>query len=208
MITRNKKLCRQKAGWGAYMKYVLGMLIMIWSIFSSAKDYPEVVVGEEEGFVDLTFTISNSKKLESGSYEVVVKGNLKGDIVGFAIELLPSWNPQSVEGIDAPFYWGEAFFKNTGAESVAFIRSLASLYGATVSGASVSNEVYAQVVGLASNPEQLEVSPCRMKFFFNPDGEEELYSEVFINIDLSEKRLEFNEKDNAYRAPLLRSLLQ
>ena len=64
------------------------------------------------------------------------------------------------------------------------------------------------MVGLASNPEQLEVSPCRMKFFFNPDGEEELYSEVFINIDLSEKRLEFNEKDNAYRAPLLRSLLQ
>ena len=190
------------------MKYVLGILIMIWSIFSSAKDYPEVVVGEEDGFVDLTFTISNSKKLESGSYEVVVKGNLKGNIVGFAIELLPTWNPQAVEGIDSPFYWGEAFFKNTGAESVAFIRSLASLYGATVSGVSVSNEVYAQVVGLASNPEQLEVSPCRMKFFFNPDGEEELYSEVFINIDLSEKRLEFNEKDNAYRAPLLRSLLQ
>ena len=48
----------------------------------------------------------------------------------------------------------------------------------------------------------------RMKFFFNPDGEEALYSEVFINIDLSEKRLEFNEKDNDYRAPLLRSLLQ
>ncbi len=208
MITHNKKLCRQKAGWGAYMKYVLGILIMIWSIFSSAKDYPEVVVGEEDGFVDLTFTISNSKKLESGSYEVVVKGNLKGDIVGFAIELLPSWNPQSVEGIDDPFYWGEAFFKNTGEESVAFIRSLASLYGATVSGASVSNEVYAQVVGLACNPEQLEVSPCKMKFFFNPDGEEALYSEVFINIDLSENKLEFNEKDNDYRTPLLRSLLQ
>jgi hypothetical protein len=54
------------------MKYVLGILIMIWSIFSFAKDYPEVVVGEEEGFVDLTFTISNAKKFESGAHEVVV----------------------------------------------------------------------------------------------------------------------------------------
>mgnify|MGYP003626022133 FL=1 len=55
------------------MKYLLGILIMIWSVFSSAKDYPEVIVGEEDGFVDLTFTISNSKKLESGSYQIVVK---------------------------------------------------------------------------------------------------------------------------------------
>jgi hypothetical protein len=70
------------------------------------------------------------------------------------------------------------------------------------------DKVYAQVVGLACNPEQLEVSPCKMKFFFNPDGDEDLYSEVFINIDLAAKKLEFNEKDNDYRAPLLRSLLQ
>ena len=69
------------------MKYLLGILIMIWSVFSSAKDYPEVIVGEEDGFVDLTFTISNSKKLESGSYQVVVKGNLKGDKVGFVCPL-------------------------------------------------------------------------------------------------------------------------
>jgi hypothetical protein len=190
------------------MKYVLGIMIMIWSIFSSAKDYPEVVVSEEEGFVDLAFTISNAKKLDTGAFEVAVKGHLKGDKVGFAIELLPSWNRQAVEGIDDAFYWGEAFFKSSGSESEAFIKSLAGLYGATVSNASVPGKVYAQVVGLACNPEQLEVSPCKMKFFFNPDGEEELYSEVFINIDLTAKKLEFNEKDNDYRAPLLRSLLQ
>ncbi|MEO3737674.1 hypothetical protein [Shewanella baltica] len=190
------------------MKYLLGILIMIWSVFSSAKDYPEVIVGEEDGFVDLTFTISNSKKLESGSYQVVVKGNLKGDKVGFAIEILPSWNPQAVEGIDDAFYWGEAFFRNTGSESENFIKSLATLYGATVNDVSVPEKVYAQVVGLACNPEKIDELPCKMKFFFNPDGEEDLYSEVFINIDTVAKELEFNEKDNDYRVPLLRSLLQ
>ena len=190
------------------MKYFLGIIIMIWSIFSSAKNYPEVVVVEDEGFVDLAFTISNAKKQGSGSFEVAVKGNLQGEKVGFAIELLPSWNPQEVEGIDDAFYWGEAFFKSSGSESENFIKALASLYGATISNVSVPDKVYAQVVGLACNPEQIEVSPCKMKFFFSPDGEEELYSEVFINIDLGSKKLEFNEKDNDYRAPLLRSLLQ
>ncbi len=47
-----------------------------------------------------------------------------------------------------------------------------------------------------------------MKFFFNPDSEEDLYTEIFINIDTVAKELEFNEKDNDYRALLLRSLLQ
>lgn len=121
---------------------------------------------------------------------------------------MPSWNPQAVEGIDDAFYWGEAFFRSTGFESETFIKSLATLYGATVNDVSVPEKVYAQVVGLACNPEQIEELPCKMKFFFNPDGKEDLYSEVFINIDTVAKELEFNEKDNDYRAPLLRSLLQ
>lgn len=193
---------------GVHMKYILGIMVMIWSIFSFAKGYPEVIVGEEDGFVDLAFTIHSVNKLDSGSLEITAQGNLQGEKVGFSIELLPTWNPQTVEGIDEAFYWGEAFFKSTGSESAAFIKSLARLYGATLSDFSVPDKVYAQVVGLACNPEHILNAPCKMKFFFNPDGEEELYSEVFINIDLDAKQLEFNEKDNDYRAPLLRSLEQ
>lgn len=181
---------------------------MTWSIFSSAKDYPEVVVNEEDGFVDITLAISNSKKLDSGAFEISVKGCLRGEKVGFAIELKPSWDSQVVEDMDEPFYWGEALFKSTGSESASFIKSLAGLYGATVSNISVPDNVNSRVVGLACNPGKIDLSPCKMKFFFNSDGPEELYSEVFINVDLSGKILEFNEKDTEYRAPLLRSLLQ
>jgi len=190
------------------MKYILGITIIIWSIFSSAKEYPEVVVNEEDGFVDLSFTISNAKKLDSDSFEIAVKGNLNGEKLGFFIELQPSWYSQVVEGVDEPFYWGEALFKNVGSESEAFLESLAGLYGATVSNITIPDYVYAKVVGLACNPGKIDVSPCKMKFFFNSDGAEDLYSEVFINVDLSEKTLEFNEKDTEYRAPLLRSLSQ
>jgi len=181
---------------------------MIWSIFSSANDYPPVLVGEEDGFVDLTFQITSSNPKKGGGHEFVVKGTLNGSKVGFSIELLPDWNPQDVEGIEEAFYWGEAYFKSTGRDSKAFLKSLAKLYEATLPDFEVPESVYAQVVGLACNPSEVNGTPCKMKFFFNPDGDEELYSEVYVNIDLKEKALEFNEKDNEYRAPLLRSLLQ
>ena len=181
---------------------------MIWSIFSSAKDYPDVGIGKEDGFVDLTFSIFEASELESGSLEIIVKGRAEGEKLGFAIELLPNWKPQSIEGVDEPFYWGESYFKSTGIESKKFIEKLAHYYGAKISDFSVRESVHAQVVGLACNPERIKDSPCRMKFSFNSDDEENNYSEVFVNVDLQKSQLEFNEKDIEYRVPLLRSLVQ
>jgi hypothetical protein len=192
----------------ARIKYYLGIIIMIWSIFTSAKDYSPVVVGEEDGFVDLTFQNIESKSTNNGNNEYFAKGILNDSKVGFSIEFLPEWKPQDVEGIDEAFYWGEANFKTTGSDTKNFLSVLATLYGAELKEFEIPNSVYAQVVGLACNPKEIAHKPCKMKFFFNPDGDEELYSEVFINIDLEAKTLEFNEKDNDYRAPLLRSLLK
>jgi hypothetical protein len=190
------------------MKYLLGIIIMTWSIFSSAKDYPQVVVGDEDGFVDLTFQNIESNLNNIGNLEFIVKGNLNGSKVGFSVELLPEWNPQDIEGMDEAFYWGEAHFKSNGSETKNFVIALAKLYGAELKEFEVPASVYAQAVGLACNPKEIQNNPCKMKFFFNPDGSEELYSEIFINIDLDAKVLEFNEKDSDYRAPLLRSLLK
>lgn len=177
---------------------------MIWRMFSSAKEYASVEVSKVNGFIDLTFNIAEVHN----DREFLVKGSLEGFKVGFAIELHESWNPQVIEGIDEPFYWGEAYLKSIGADSKAFILALAKLYEVSLNHLEVSEVVHAQVVGLACNPSEAKEKPCKTKFFFNPDGEEDFYSEIFINIDLANRRLEFNEKDNEYRAPLLHSLLQ
>lgn len=180
---------------------------MIWSIFSSAKDFPQVKIQEEDGFIDLSFHISKIVK-SNESLDIEVKGKLKSRNVGFNIKLLPNWNPQPIEGMEGSFYWGEAYFKSNGSITTAFIEELASLYGAQISNLVVPDTVYAQVVGLACNPENIENEPCKMKFFFNSEGDESVYSEIFINIDLQNRVLEFNEKDMEYRAPLLRSLIE
>ena len=188
------------------MKIVFGAVLMIWSIFSFAKDYPEVLVGKEYGFVDLQFKISSLKNLQSGNMEFVVKGTLNHIKVGFAIELLPKWEPKKVEGLEQPFYWGNAIFKETGPETSAFLLALSNLYGNQLKHAEAHPFVSAEAVGLACNPEDILNTPCKIKLFFNSESDESLYSEIFLNVDVAAKILELNEKDNEYRLPLIKSL--
>ena len=44
-----------------------------------------------------------------------------------------------------------------------------------------------------------------MKLMFEHD-EEERYAECYLNIDVEGQRVEFNEKDQDYRVPLLQCL--
>lgn len=60
--------------------------------------------------------------------------------------------------------------------------------------------------GLADDPALMPTAPTRMKFFFQGDGSEAQYSEVFINTDLQRGVLQFSEKDQEYRTPLVGNL--
>lgn len=179
---------------------------MIWSIFSFAKDYPEVVVGKDDGFVDLQFKIFSIQNLQSGNREFVVKGTLNKKKVGFSIELLPSWEPKMVEGLEQPCYWGKAIFKEIGSETSEFLLALSNLYGNQLDYVEAHPFVLAEAVGLACNPADIINTSCKMKLFFNPNSDESLYSEIFLNVDVAAKILELNEKDNEYRIPIIRSL--
>lgn len=112
------------------------------------------------------------------------------------------------ENSDITFYWGNANIISVGAESDAFINQVAKLYGVNGAVKKFKNKIPAQVVGLANDPRKMDSMPIKMKFFLSPDADESLYSEIFINIDLKKKVLEFNEKDPEYRLPLVRSIAQ
>lgn len=179
---------------------------MVWSIFGGAKDYPEAMLGKEDGFVDLSLSIAKYEKQKNGVARFLVRNTLDGKKVGFVVELQPTWKVQKVENADAYFYWGNAVIASTGKDSDTFLKILSKLYGLSLQNVSFSNRVNAQVVGLANDPARIENEPIKMKFFLNPDGPEELYPEVFINVDLKQNILEFNEKDPEYRGALVKSL--
>lgn len=179
---------------------------MIWSIFGAAKDYPDAVLGTEDGIVDLMLSISKYEKQKNGIARFLIQNTLHGTKIGFVIELQPTWKAQKIENADAHIYWGYAEFLSTGEESNAFLSVISKLYGLPTSKPTFANKLKAQVVGLANDPARIENEPIRMKFFLNSDGPEELYSEVFIKVDLKRKVLEFNEKEPEYRGALVKSL--
>lgn len=184
----------------------LGTLLMVWSIFGGAKDYPDAALGNEDGFVDLSLSISKFEKQKNGVARLLIQNTLGGKKVGFVVELQPTWKAQKIENADAYFYWGNAEIASTGEDSNAFLNTLTKLYGLPSQNAIFLARVKVQVVGLANDPARIEQEPIKMKFFLNPDGPDEFYSEVFVNVDLKQKVLEFNEKDPEYRGALVKSL--
>ena len=70
----------------------------------------------------------------------------------------------------------------------------------------MSPEVEVAAVGLNSDPTQVLKTPTKMKFFFEESEPEDLYAEVFTNIDVRGKRLQFHEKDPEYRESLVKAL--
>jgi hypothetical protein len=179
---------------------------MVWSIFSFAKAYPEVAVNREEGFVDISIPIASCETLKDGSTRIVVRGDLDGRRVGFAMVLNPEWKATEIENTGQFFYWGSGSIVRTGKLTDEFLVQLAHLYGEQNKPTGANDVVRVEVVGLANDPSRLLTSPTNMKVFLNSNGGEDLYGEIFINTDVPHGVLEFNEKDPEYRSPLLKSL--
>ena len=55
---------------------------------------------------------------------------------------------------------------------------------------------------------KLEKGKFKFKVFYDDSNEKNLYSEFYINIDLNNKILELNEKDQDYRENILKAFIQ
>jgi len=179
---------------------------MIFSFLSSGEEYQKGKVIQEEGFVDFTLPLTEFTKQKSGEMSLETRADLNGTKVGFKVEFLAKWEPQQIEETDDYLYWGNAKFISLGKDTDNFINHLAKLYGLGKVKEKALKSIDIQVVGIVCNPQDMDKEPTRMKLFFNPSGEEDLYSEVFLNVDKENGILCFNEKDNDYRAPLIKSL--
>ena len=202
-LSRRSFVALGKAGDASVKPQYFNFMVLFFK-----KKYPPIIISTENGFVDLSLTVDNYKLNSDKSQEIVAKGALDKRILAFKIIFSSEWDKQKIEDVDGYFYWGKAHFISLGEETDSFLEILTSLYNVDSENYNVPKEIYTQVVGLNCNPEKMDSESNKMKFFFNPDGDEELYSEVFINIDINSKTLEFNEKDNDYRLPLVNSLTQ
>lgn len=201
------------------MKTLLLSLLLLsqvaWSSTPMKTDtYGNPVLDQfsEEGFVDCVFRIvERSESVKS--YRLRLQATYSGEVVGMDVEVAK--NIQS--GFDAEMnlkkenvYRQGVVFIRTGPESDRLINALAKLYGVQDNKRQMRLEETFTAIALHQEPLQMEQQLVKIKIF-GRDGEpfdEQAYYESFLNLDLKEGFVFWNEKDPDYRKPLIQGLSQ
>lgn len=164
----------------------------------------DVVVITEEGFVDIDLHVASYNANKDGPFRIRVANTFQGKAVGFLVQIDKKWTAKKMENVKKPLFWGTGQLIFDGEATVAFVEMLSGLYGVSLP-TIVGQQVDFDAVGLFNDPRKLATREVKMKLFFNSENQN-LYSEVYLNVNLSEKTLELHEKDQDYRQPLVRSL--
>jgi hypothetical protein len=176
------------------------------AIFGGSKAGANPVrVTSEDGFADLDFPLAAAPQSTRVGQRLLAQGTYEGRGIGFAAEIHGEWVEKPLEDKSATFYWGKVTLRSIGEPSNNFVEVLSKLYGITSKPGLMLAEITAQAVGLAEDPRRLLEAPVRMKLFFHSEIEAR-YAEVFLNLDVPGRFVQFHEKDQEYRQNVVRAL--
>lgn len=171
---------------------------------------PHLTQFSEQGFVDCVFRITKWRQ-EEGSYWLHLEASLNDEVLGFDV-VVQSNLRAGLDGnaklvADHVYRQGVRFIRS-GPESDFLISILAVLYGAEPALLRMVDEESFTGIVLAQGAIDIENQAIKIKLFGNDsenDGGDDYY-ESFFNLDLKNGFVYWNEKDPAYRGPLIRSL--
>ena len=165
---------------------------------------------EKDGWKDLVFDIVESSKIENNIWTFDCKAKYQNLVVGFRLFIIDNIEPGiNNDKIDETRFVQEGLsIVGIGEESDNFINAISSLYGIQSIQKFTIQKLLYTVFPLNNNVAKLEKGKFKFKVFYDDSDEKKLYSEFYINIDLSNKILELNEKDEDYRENILKAFMQ
>ncbi len=184
---------------------ILGSILAIFVGTSAAGTTMPGQIKSEGGFVDVDLPINSFRLDEDGSVQLSASGIVEGRRIGFGLHIDSKWKVQKPENVPITIHWGSAAIRSTGEESDAFLSLLAEKYGNGPTALRMVREVSVTTAMLEGSPASMDKKPFKMKVFFEHGGEGK-YAEIFINVDMEKKKLEFRDKDPEYHAGILASL--
>jgi hypothetical protein len=179
---------------------------------SDDQGNPIISQYSEEGFVDCVFKIVELDETDA-TYRFRLIGSYKGEIVGMGVTVvkgIQAGMDSKMNLINDHVYRKGVVFSRTGPESDRLIGALSSMYGAKgTTGQMVQMETFT-AIALHQGAIDMTKEPIKLKIFGHdgPTDREDHYNESFFNLDLKNKLVFWNEKDQEYRKPLLRALLK
>lgn len=162
-------------------------------------------ITSDDGFVDVELPISNVKLDKEGTIQLSALGIVEGRRVGFDLDIDSKWKVQKPDNVPITIHWGSAIVRSMGEESDAFLSLLAEKYGNGQGSLRMVRAVSVTAAMLEGDPATMKERPFKMKVFFEHGGKDK-YAEIFINVDIEKKQLEFRDKDPEYHRGILASL--
>jgi hypothetical protein len=177
----------------------------------SPDGYPILSQFSEEGFIDTFFKIVERFDNDE-AYGMRLLASHDGAAVGMNV-----WVRRGIRGgfdpdtnlIAKHVYREGVRFRRTGPESDRLVAALAQLYEMPATSVRMVEQLAFTGIALHEDGQiDIEVQPIKIKLFGydGPEAPSDLYFESFFNLDLANGFVYWNEKDQDYRAPLIRGL--
>jgi hypothetical protein len=160
----------------------------------------ELSDGSEEGWANCAF------EAHWRGHTVRARAKYNEAVVGFDVDWPRAWQPVDF-GPDVPItgFRSRLTIRSCGSASDRFIAALADRYELTDGVAPMMPAVSCTGITLDGDPRLAREQDVLVKLFFFEDDEER-YSECYLNIVDSGRRLEIDEKDEDYRRFILAAL--
>jgi hypothetical protein len=163
-------------------------------------------INPEEGWSDIFLKITEDKKTDT-SHIYIAKGLYKNKTVGLQIEVSSKIGAGIIDGKPygkAGFVANAVLFKSIGQESDELAKALAELYKQPTNKSFTKQTISATAFSLNEKSVNLDKGDYyKLKLFFAED-DENLYSEIFLNINTDKREIEIHEKDEEYRKPIMK----
>jgi hypothetical protein len=157
----------------------------------------EVTSENADNYTDVFLSVVDSKLNSDGEYEIIAAGKYDGKIAALSIKIPDKLSGATPEGVT---------FHTIGDESDNLIASLGELYSYPTDESFSDEDVRFDIVPLSDEEAELKTGEYRFKLFYDPNDDDGLYSELYLNINLPSKRVILSEKDEAYRAHIIKAL--
>lgn len=163
-------------------------------------------IDHEEGWSDIFLKMVETKKT-GRSHIYIAKGLYKNKTVGLQFEVNSNIGAGIVNGeIDGKsgFVANAVQIKSIGQESDKLIKALGELYQQQTNKSFTKQTISATAFSLNEKAVNLDKNDYyKLKLFFAED-DENLYSEIYLNINTDKQEIEIHEKDEEYRESIIK----
>lgn len=169
---------------------------------------PQLDQLSEEGFVDCVFAVEDLAR-SAGHYAFRMAAEYEGQRVAVGVRVvrgIKAGFDQHMSPIPEHVYRSGVVLHRIGLESDRLVAVLSSLYRLSIPPRRMAETVPFTGIALHQGSIDVDTEVVKLKLFGHEDDGEALYNETYLSLDLPNGLAFWNEKDEAYRAPLVRSL--